>query len=154
MACADTGDNLGFIAAALSAMTDKHIVSKSEYLILQQQARSGIYTGYIFKGAVNVPQTIKQTYADTYQFVTQIQPTVFQRASKVVKCAIEGVGAATGLSALAGVSEGVALEDAIEMNEMCHTYEEISIPTTVIEDRMPLINNECKYSFHHVMGSV
>ena len=67
MACADTGDNLGFIAAALSAMTDKHIVSKSEYLILQQQARSGIYTGYIFKGEVNVPQMIEQTYADTYR---------------------------------------------------------------------------------------
>ena len=49
MACADTSDYLRLIAAALSAMTDKHIVSKSEYSTIRERERSGINTGYIFK---------------------------------------------------------------------------------------------------------
>ena len=153
MACADTGDNLGLIAAALSAMTNKHIVSKSEYLSIQKRARFGINTGYIFKGEVNVLQTIEQTYADTFQLVTGLQPTqqgsttVFQRASKVVRCAIGGVGAAVGLSAIASVSSGAPLNNDIEMNEMGYTHEGISIHSPVVEDKVPLINNESMQIF-------
>ena len=157
MACADTGDNLGLIAAALSAMTNKHIVSLSEYSTIQKRARSGINTGYIFKGEVNVLQTIEQTYADTFHLVTPLQPTqqgsttVFQRASNVVRCAIGGVGAAVRLSAIASVSasvsSGAPLNNDIEMNEMGYTHEGISIHSSVVEDQIPLINNESMQIF-------
>ena len=166
MACADISDNLRFVAAALSAMTDKHIVSKSEYLTIQQQTQSGINTGYTFQGKVDVPQVIKQTYADTYQLVTQLQSSTtadtvddtptqvgrspwFQFTSMVAEYfSIGGESIDTGearagieLTTLAAVSdcEGVTLNHV--ENEMGHGHKETE-PSTVVEDQMHLVNNE------------
>ena len=121
MACSDTGDNLELIAAALNALTNKNIVSKSEYLIIQQKADSGIDTGYILKGEVNVPQTIEQTYAYNYESFTPTTDTIdeipVQKRSRwmqfakllVVGTAIGGVGIVTGGAGIAIGAAGAAI---------------------------------------------
>ena len=114
MACADTGGNLGLIAAALSALTERHIVSKSEYLTIQKRAQSGIDTGYIFKGEVNVPQVIEQTYADTID-ATQERSSRWKRLASyvVMGAAVGAVGLATGGVGLAIGVAGVATSTII-----------------------------------------
>ena len=70
MACATAEDSLAFVAAALSSLTDKEIVTKNEYHYRQQQARVGLVTGYIFSGEINVIREIEQSYANMYKLVS------------------------------------------------------------------------------------
>ena len=64
MASAELGGHIAFVAAALSAMTDKEIVTKEEYDVREKLANSGIGPSYTFKGRLDVPRLIEQTYAD------------------------------------------------------------------------------------------
>ena len=58
-------DNLAFVAAALSALTEKQIVPRREYDVIKEKIRKGEDTGYVCKGEANVVEEIKQTYAKT-----------------------------------------------------------------------------------------
>ena len=76
MACATAEDSLAFVAAALSSLTDKEIVTKNEYHYRQQQARVGLVTGYIFSGEINVIREIEQSYANMYKLT--IKPYCYE----------------------------------------------------------------------------
>ena len=71
MASAELGGHIAFVAAALSAMTDKEIVTKEEYDVREKLANSGMGPSYTFKGRLDVPQLIEQTYADTQEMFTE-----------------------------------------------------------------------------------
>ena len=66
-----TFDSLAFVAAALSALTEKHIVTKTEYDRISIEVKSGKNKVYVCAGEVNVVEEIKQTYAKTAQLVAQ-----------------------------------------------------------------------------------
>ena len=76
MACATAEDSLAFVAAALSSLTDKEIVTKNEYHYRQQQARVGLVTGYVFSGEINVIREIEQSYANMYKLT--IKPYCYE----------------------------------------------------------------------------
>ena len=71
MASATAFDSLAFVAAALSALTEKHIVTKIEYDRISIEVKSGKNKVYVCAGKVNVVEEIKQTYAQTAQLVSQ-----------------------------------------------------------------------------------
>ena len=71
MASAKEFDSLAFVAAAFSALTEKHIVTKIEYDRISIEVKSGKNKVYVCAGEVNVVEEIKQTYAKTAQLVAQ-----------------------------------------------------------------------------------
>ena len=64
-------DSLAFVAAALSALTEKQIVTRVEYDRISKEVKSGKNKVYVCAGEVNVVEEIKQTYAKTAQLVAQ-----------------------------------------------------------------------------------
>ena len=71
MASVTAFDSLAFVAAALSALTEKQIVTKVEYDRISKEVKSGKNKVYVCAGEVNVVEEIKQTYAKTAQLVAQ-----------------------------------------------------------------------------------
>ena len=79
MASVAVEDNFEFAAAALSALTDKKIVLKTEYDQIQKRIRKGEDTGYVCKGKVDVVEEIKQTYAKTAAIMTGQNPELAEQ---------------------------------------------------------------------------
>ena len=71
MASATAFDTLAFVAAALSALTEKHIVTKTEFDRISEEIKSGINHVYVCAGEMNVVEEVKLTYAKTAMLVAQ-----------------------------------------------------------------------------------
>ena len=71
MASVTAFDSLAFVAAALSALTEKQIVTKVEYDRISKEIKSGENKVYVCAGEINVVEEIEQTYAKTAQLVAQ-----------------------------------------------------------------------------------
>ena len=105
MASAELGDYIAFVAAALSAMTDTKIVTKEEYDVRQIRANSGIGPSYTFKGRLDVPRLIEQTYADTEEKgSSSIWGTIYKVAAVTVVGTVVGVTATIATIVTAPVS--------------------------------------------------
>ena len=71
MASIGAEGQLAFVAAALSALTEKKIVTKKEYDRIDNEVKSGTNKEYACAGQVNVVEEIKQTYAKTAELVAE-----------------------------------------------------------------------------------
>ena len=71
MASIGAAGQLALVAAALSALTEKKIVTKIEYDRIDNEVKSGKNKEYACVGQVNVIEEIKQTYAKTAELVAE-----------------------------------------------------------------------------------
>ena len=71
MASIGAAEQLAFVAAALSALTEKKIVTKIEYDRIDNEVKSGKNKEYACVGQVNVVEEIKKTYAKTAELVAE-----------------------------------------------------------------------------------